>query len=155
MVREALAHHSTVRRQRLAAKALVVRDGRVLLTRNAPSAAEPGVWTLPGGGVEHGENPGAAVVREVHEETGLAAEVGALLGVHDEHFTGTAPTGLEEDYHGVHLVFEASVGPGVPTVLEEGGTADAADWFHLEDVASGAVPVSDVVTAALAMTGRR
>jgi 8-oxo-dGTP diphosphatase len=151
MVRLALSHHRTARRQRLAAKALVVRDDRVLLTRNSPSGPHPGVWTLPGGGVEHGEPPAETVAREVREETGLEAVVGELLGVHDEHFTGTAPTGLEEDFHGIDLVFVASVSAGEPAVGEVGGTADQAAWVPLDGVRGGGTPVSSVVTAALGM----
>jgi 8-oxo-dGTP diphosphatase len=150
MVREALAHHRPAPRQRLAAYALVVRDGAVLLTRNA-APPQAGAWSLPGGGVEHGEAPADAVVREVGEETGLTARVGDLLGVHDEHFTGIAPTGREEDFHGVALVFEATVGEGEPLVGESGGTSDAAAWVPLADVESGAVEVSGVVTAGIGM----
>ena len=91
------------------------------------------------------------MVREVAEETGLVATVGELLGVHDEHFTGTAPTGVEEDFHGVHLVFAATVDGGDPAVHEHEGTTDAAAWTAVADVESGAVPVAAVVTAALEM----
>jgi len=155
MVLQALAHHRPVTRQRLAAYALVVRDGSVLLSRNSVRGPRPGAWTLPGGGVDHGESPAAAVAREVGEETGLAASVGELLGVHDEHFTGTAPHGREEDFHGVHLVFSATVAAGEPEVRETDGTTDAAAWVSLAEVDSGTVPVAEVVTAALAMrTGR-
>ena len=93
MVREALARHRPAVRQRLAAYALVVRDDAVLLTRHSVHGPRPGAWTLRAAGVDHGEAPAVAVAREVLEETGLVAEVGALLGVHDEHFTGTAPHG--------------------------------------------------------------
>ena len=155
MVREALAHHRTTARQRLAAYALVLRDDTVLLTRNSARGPRPGTWTLPGGGVDHGEPPASAVAREVQEETGLAAAVGELLGVHDEHFTGIAPHGREEDFHGVHLVFTATVAAGEPEVQETGGTTDAVAWVPLADVGSGALPVAEVVTAALGMRGGR
>ncbi len=154
MVRLALAHHETARKQRVAAYALVTRGDAVLLTRNA-TPPHRGRWSLPGGGVEHGEAPAGAVVREVLEETGLAAEVGDLLGVHDEHFTGTAPNGREEDFHGIALVFTAGVGDGEPRVDDLGGTTDAAAWVPLDDVRSGRVPVSALVTASLAMGGGR
>jgi 8-oxo-dGTP diphosphatase len=155
MVLQALAHHRTASRQRLAAYALVVRDGQVLLTRNSPFGPRPGTWTLPGGGVELGESPADTVAREVREEAGLEAQVGALLGVHYERFTGTAPDGREEDFHGVHLVFAAVVGPGEPRVVERGGTTDEVAWVGLDDVESGRVAVAEVVTAALAMPAAR
>jgi 8-oxo-dGTP diphosphatase len=151
MVLQALARHRPVLRQRLAAYALVQRGDRVLLTRNSILGPRPGTWTLPGGGVDHGESPTGAVVREVREETGLEPTLGALLGVHDEHFTGTAPHGREEDFHGIHLVFAATVTEGEPEVLETAGTTDAVAWVPLAEVQSGSVVVAEVVTAALAM----
>jgi 8-oxo-dGTP diphosphatase len=155
MVCQALARHTPVTRQRLAAYALVVRGDAVLLTRNSARGPHPGAWTLPGGGVDHGEPPASAAVREVHEETGLAATVGELLGVHDEHFTGTAPHGREEDFHGVHLVFAGTVADGEPEVQESDGTTDAVAWVPVLDVGSDGFPVSAVVTAALRMGNGR
>ena len=163
MVREALAVHTTAVRQRLAAYALVTRAGTVLLTRHSARGPRPGTWSLPGGGVAHGEAPRLAVAREVAEETGLVAVVGDLLGVHDEHFTGTAPHGREEDFHGVHLVFAATVDGGDPEADPDGqprpqdpdGTTDAVAWVPVADVEAGAVPVSTVVTAALRMGAAR
>ena len=151
MVREALAHHRPPTVQRLAAYARVLHEDAVLLTRNSARGPRPGTWTLPGGGLGHGEPPAEAVAREVREECGLSASIGELLGVHDEHFTGTAPHGREEDFHGVHLVFDVSVSAGEPAVQDAGGTTDAVAWVPLDAVGSGSVPVSEVVTAALAM----
>ncbi len=155
MVRDALERHETARRQRVAAYALALRDDQVLLTRHSPRGPRPGTWSLPGGGVEHGEVPASTVLRELREETGLDATLGELLGVHSEHFTGTAPSGREEDFHGIALVFRAVVGPGDPVVTPGDGTADAAAWLPLAEVGSGRVAVSPVVTAALAMTPGR
>jgi len=106
--------HPLRRHQRVAAYAALTRvaaDGTVelLLTRISARGHHSGAWTLPGGGVDHGEPPRAAVVRELAEETGLAVVVGDLLDVHDSHFTGRAPDGVTEDYHGIHLVFDASL----------------------------------------------
>ena len=59
---------------------MCIEDGRVLLARYVPPEGASN-WTLPGGGVEHGEDPFDAVIREVAEETGCDAVVERLLGV--------------------------------------------------------------------------
>ncbi|MEJ5945017.1 NUDIX domain-containing protein [Pseudokineococcus basanitobsidens] len=52
------------------------RDGRVLLVHRSPGRSfYPGVWDLPGGHVEPGEDPCAALARELAEELGVDAEV--------------------------------------------------------------------------------
>ncbi|PVG81235.1 NUDIX hydrolase [Nocardioides gansuensis] len=154
LVREALADHKPFRMQRVAAYAVVRRGGDVLLTRLSEKAAFPGLWTLPGGGIDHGERPTVALAREVEEECGVACEVGDLLDVHDTHFSGTAPSGRVEDYHGVHLIFAASVaGEAEPRVVEVGGTTDAVAWVPVSDIESGAFEVLDVVRHALGLDG--
>jgi len=65
---------------RLAAYAVCIEDERVLLARYVPPEGMSN-WTLPGGRVEHGEDPFDAVIREVAEETGCDAVVERLLGV--------------------------------------------------------------------------
>ena len=138
----------------MAAYALIVRGGpddlQVLLTRLAPHIRVEG-WALPGGGIDHGERPAVALAREVEEECGLACEVGELLGVHDTHFSGTAPSGRIEDFHGVHLLFRATVADGEPRVVEEDGTTDAVAWVDVGDIDERRVEVLDVVRHALGL----
>ena len=154
MVLEALADHRPVRMQRVAAYALIVRDDAVLLTRISARGAHPGSWTLPGGGIEHGESPRTAVIREVREECGVECAVGELLAVHDDHFDGTSPTGRHEDFHGVHLVFSATIDDGAePVVTEQGGTTDAVAWVAVGDVLNGRLPVLEVAREALEASG--
>lgn len=149
LVTDALVDHLPFRLQRVAAYAVVRRGDDVLLTRLSHRAAHPGRWTLPGGGVDHGEHPSVALEREVEEECGLPCEVTALVGVHDTHFFGNAPSGRIEDYHGIHLLFSATVGDGEPRVLEVDGTTDAVAWVPVRDIESGEVNVLDVVLHAL------
>lgn len=54
---------------RLVVKALYVRDGKVLLTLEAPHLGD--AWELPGGGLDHGENPRDGLIREIKEELDL------------------------------------------------------------------------------------
>ena len=68
---------------RVSAYAVCVEGGRLLLARVAPgyTVGFDGWWTLPGGGIEHGEDPRDAAIRELEEETGLIGKVVELLDV--------------------------------------------------------------------------
>jgi ADP-ribose pyrophosphatase YjhB (NUDIX family) len=68
------------REHKVAAAAVVARDGKVLLVRRTMTPGQ-GKWTIPGGFVEFDEDPREAVVREVLEETGYQVKVVGLLDV--------------------------------------------------------------------------
>jgi 8-oxo-dGTP diphosphatase len=149
LVTEVLAEHQPFQLQRVAAYALVLRGDEVLLTRNSVRGPHPGQWTLPGGGIDHGEEPRETVVREVMEETGLACTPGAVLDVGSTHFEGTAPSGRREDFHALQIVFAAEVDDGEPRVVESGGTTEAAEWVPISAIGSPDHPVRDLVRTAL------
>jgi 8-oxo-dGTP diphosphatase len=120
------------RRTRVAAYAICLRDDEVLLTRFVSRDGTDRHWTLPGGGIEYGEDPSRGVVREVAEETGYRAEVDALLGV-DSRPRRQGWTGHEEDVH--HLgVFYAVRIVGGELRHEVDGSTDQAAWVALADV---------------------
>ena len=172
LVLEALADHQPFRLQRVGAYALIRRgvetlasasssttegegEGDVLLVQFSERGFHTGFWSLPGGGLRHGESPRPALEREVQEECGVPCVVGELLAVHDEAFSGTAPSGRFEDYHAVLLVFAATVDPEAePRVVEVGGTTGAAAWVPVADVRAGKLPVLDAVLHALDAAGR-
>ncbi len=117
-------------RTRLAAYGVIIDEhDRILLCRLTAVTSRPGAWTLPGGGVEFGEHPESAVVREVEEETGLKARVGALLGVDSYHRTVRFPEG-PRPHHAVRIVYRVEVDDAALR-SESGGTTDLAQWHPL------------------------
>jgi len=99
------------------------RSGRVLLARNSSASAFPGRWTLPGGGVEQGEHPDDAVVREFAEETGLAVRIEALRTVTAD--VARLPSGNLE--HTDRIVYDVAV-TGGDLRAEVDGTTDVVEW---------------------------
>ena len=76
--------HITFLDPKLAVAALINRDGQVLLGKRGPGTRSPGKWSFPAGFVERGEQVEAATIREVLEETGLAVQIGRLVGLFSE-----------------------------------------------------------------------
>ena len=139
---------SLPQRQRVGAYAVVLREhgGRieVLLSRLAPKVSVGELWTLPGGGVDHGEDPRKAVVREIHEETGLDAKVSETAHVYSSHLPRASRDGRLVNAHAIRIVYSGWVGPDAPepqVVEVDGSTVDAA-WKPFDDIVSGAVPTA-------------
>ncbi len=68
-------------RKLVVAGLIVADDGRILITQRRADQALPLQWEFPGGKVEPGESPVAALARELREEIGVAAEVGRIWDV--------------------------------------------------------------------------
>src|SRR5262249_49009529 len=68
-------------RSRVSAYGIAVDDGRLLVVRLADSSPifEPGLWHLPGGGIDPGEQPAESLAREFAEETGLTLRAAELV----------------------------------------------------------------------------
>ncbi|MBL5972403.1 MAG: NUDIX domain-containing protein [Candidatus Leucobacter sulfamidivorax] len=134
---------------RVAAYAVVERRGRLLLTHWRRGHMHG--WTLPGGGLESGEDPRDAVVREVLEETGLEARVGKLLGVDSRVMVREeVPEGIEPELHTIRIVYRASVKDG-PLRHEIDGSSDEARWVSLREVR--ALRTLSLVQTGLRMAG--
>jgi 8-oxo-dGTP pyrophosphatase MutT (NUDIX family) len=88
---------------------------------------------LPGGGMEHGEDPYDTVRREVREETGYDIEVTAILGVDSLRLTSPRRLRSPSDHHGVRLLYEGTVVAG-ELRPEIGGSTDMAAWHPLDAV---------------------
>lgn len=101
----------------------VVRDGRLLLVRRA-SRHGRGNWQLPGGFIEPNETVEQAVVREVHEEAGVTAEVEAVLGLRSRYDPDSG--------NGVYVVLLLRPVAGEPAA--DGHEVDHAGYFTLEQI---------------------
>ncbi|MEU3653434.1 NUDIX hydrolase [Streptomyces sp. NPDC032161] len=116
---------------RLAAYAVCIEDGRVLLARHVPPEGESN-WTLPGGGVEHGEDPFDAVIREVAEETGCAAVVDRLLGV-DSRVVPAAVARVGVEHQNVGVFYRVRITGGRLRPEPNGEIAESV-WTAIDDV---------------------
>ncbi len=135
---------------RVAAYGVIVDRGRILLAHWNESGRSG--WTLPGGGIDPGEDPVDAVVREIAEETGYEAVAGELLGIDskvvpaEQRFVADAGP-----LHALRIIYRASVVGGKLTNELE-GTTDEAAWFSLTGIPNRRV---DLVDVALGMAGLR
>ena len=117
-------------RTRVAAYALC-RDeaGRILLCRIAPSILPGEVWTLPGGGLDFGEPPDLAVLRELAEESGYRGEIIALADVSDRLFVDAGEAGR---MHAIRIVYRVRI-TGGELRDEPDGSTDTCAWFTLDE----------------------
>ena len=128
------------------AAALIDPGGtKVLIQRRAERAHHGGLWEFPGGKIEPGEGPEAALVRELHEELGIVVDPAALVpvsfasgGAGNEHdSTGSAIT------H-VILLYTCRSWSGEPAGLDGAAT----QWVAAAELGAQAMPPLDIPLAA-------
>ncbi|MDI6098474.1 NUDIX domain-containing protein [Actinoplanes sp. NEAU-A12] len=120
-----------IRRRAAAYGVCRASDGRVLLTRGSEACAFPGVWSLPGGGIDHGEHPDDTVVREFAEETGLRVRITGVRTVLAD--LARLPDSSIE--HTDRIVYDVEV-TGGELRPEAAGTSDLVEWLTPAEVAA-------------------
>lgn len=118
---------------RIAAYGVIIEGGRILLA-HWNEGGHTG-WTLPGGGLEPGEDPADAARREILEETGHTAALRDLLGI-DSHVVPPEDRirGGSTPLHSFRIIYRADI-TGGELRNELGGSTDEAAWFELTEVA--------------------
>ena len=119
---------------------IVNARGRVLVLERSDI---PGAWQLPQGGLEQGEEPLDAALREVREETGISREKLELLGRHPEPLVYELPPTAQSPKTGSGQVqywfFFKYREEDADIRLPAGGEFRAWDWRMFDDVVAGAV----------------
>lgn len=137
-------------RTRLAAYAWCESVAGVLLARIAPGFADAGWWTLPGGGLDFGEDPADCVLRELREETGLDGRIDELAGV-VSYVLEPSETIRGDRLHIVGILYRVT--PVAGELRDEpDGTTDHAEWIPFAGLDD--VPLVDLVRWARRAMGR-
>ena len=117
----------------VAAVALIDRDGRVLLAQRPEGKSMAGLWEFPGGKVEPGETPEAALIRELHEELGIETWASCLAPL-------TFASHSYPDFHLLMPLFACRKWGGQPRSLE----AQALKWVRAADLRTYPMPPADI-----------
>ncbi len=117
----------------VSAVALIDRDNRVLLAKRPEGKAMAGLWEFPGGKIEAGETPEAALVRELEEELGIQTWNSCLAPL-------TFASHSYEDFHLMMPLFVCRKWDGILTPREGQELA----WVRAADLRKFPMPAADI-----------
>ncbi|PVA10733.1 8-oxo-dGTP diphosphatase MutT [Pelagivirga sediminicola] len=117
----------------VAAVALIDVDGRILLAQRPEGKSMAGLWEFPGGKVEPGETPEAALIRELHEELGIDTWASCLAPL-------TFASHAYEDFHLLMPLFACRKWDGIV----QGREGQALTWARATELRNYPMPPADI-----------
>ncbi|KIC18267.1 MULTISPECIES: 8-oxo-dGTP diphosphatase MutT [unclassified Leisingera] len=117
----------------VSAVALIDADGRVLLAQRPEGKSMAGLWEFPGGKIEPGETPEAALIRELHEELGIDTWASCLAPL-------TFASHSYADFHLLMPLFACRKWEGIPQAKE----GQTLKWVRPQDLRDFAMPPADI-----------
>ena len=114
------------------AAALIDADNRVLIAQRPPGKTLGGLWEFPGGKIEPGERPEAALIRELHEELGITVKEACLAPL-------TFASHAYPDFHLLMPLFVCRRWEGLAQARE----AQALKWVRPGDLRAYPMPPAD------------
>jgi 8-oxo-dGTP diphosphatase len=115
------------------AVALIDADGRILLAQRPEGKSLAGLWEFPGGKVEAGETPEAALIRELREELGIETKESCLAPL-------TFASHSYDDFHLLMPLFACRRWQGIPTPRE----GQTLAWVRAADLRNYPMPPADI-----------
>ena len=115
------------------AVALIDADGRILLAQRPEGKSLAGLWEFPGGKVEAGETPEAALIRELREELGIDTKESCLAPL-------TFASHSYDDFHLLMPLFACRRWQGIPTPRE----GQTLAWVRASDLRNYPMPPADI-----------
>lgn len=117
----------------VSAVALIDQDGRVLLTQRPEGKSLAGLWEFPGGKVEPGETPEAALIRELREELGIDTWASCVAPL-------TFASHTYPDFHLLMPLFVCRKWDGIARGVE----GQALAWVRPEKLRDYPMPAADL-----------
>lgn len=117
----------------VSAVALIDVDGRVLLAQRPPGKSMAGLWEFPGGKLEVGETPEAALIRELQEELGIDTWASCLAPL-------TFASHSYDDFHLMMPLFACRKWEGTPQARE----GQTLKWVKPAEMRDYPMPAADI-----------
>ena len=117
----------------VSAAALIDIDGRVLLAQRPEGKPMAGLWEFPGGKIEPGETPEAALIRELHEELGIETWASCLAPL-------TFASHSYDDFHLLMPLYACRKWDGIV----QGRENQALKWVRGDSLRDYPMPAADI-----------